>query len=60
MERRTGINKTQNNTSDSNDSESGLGNLGGAGKSENRHEVGGSLLNLVKNVGSESGLSALD
>ena len=60
MERRAGINKTQNNTSDSNDSESGLGNLGGAGRSENRHEVGGSLLNLVKNVGSESGLSALD
>ena len=60
MERRAGINKTQNNTSDSNDSESGLGDLGEVGRGGDRQEVGGFLFNVVENVGSESGLSAVD
>ena len=60
MEKRAGINKTQNNTSDSKDSESGPGDLGEVGRGGDRQEVGGFLFNIVENVGSESGLSAMD
>ena len=60
MERRAGINKTQNNTSDSNDSESGPGDLGEVGRGGDRQEVGGFLFTVVENVGRESGLSAVD
>ena len=60
MERRAGINKTQNNTSDSKDSESGPGDLGEVGGGGDRQEIRGFLFTVVENVGREREMSAVD
>ena len=60
MERRAGNSKTQNKTSNSNDSESGPGDLGEVGRGGDSQEVGGFLFTVVENVGRERGSSAVD